>query len=87
MRPADEDTWESEYWDEYVQEFGKEAYVEARFLIPIRHAEALENMTKGGATGERNETSGDGVGLRDSTRWVWSRASDGEQRHEVPSIR
>ena len=30
MRPADEDTWEVEYWDELLHEFGVSAYIEAR---------------------------------------------------------
>lgn len=38
MRVQDEDTWESEYWDEYIQEFGLAAYVEARYMAPIRIA-------------------------------------------------
>jgi hypothetical protein len=49
MRPADEETWEQEYWDDYLNEFGPEAYVEARF-----GSEPLQNM-------ERNrEVTGDG---------------------------
>lgn len=31
MRVWDEQTWESEYWDDYLKEFGVEAYVEARY--------------------------------------------------------
>jgi hypothetical protein len=53
MRPADEETWEQEYWDDYLNEFGPEAYVEARF-----GTEALQNMernrevTEDGAQGQ-----------------------------------
>jgi len=31
MRPQDEDTWEAEYWDEILRDFGPSAYIEARF--------------------------------------------------------
>jgi len=44
MRTADEDTWEAEYWDEYLDEFGPEAYIEARsrqYDVPLRTLEAV----------------------------------------------
>ena len=31
MRPDDEATWEADYWDEYLAEFGPGAYVDARY--------------------------------------------------------
>jgi hypothetical protein len=31
MRTADEETWEAEQWDEYLDEFGPEGYIEARY--------------------------------------------------------
>ena len=34
MRVQDEDTWEAEYWDEYLREFGRAAYIEARYQAP-----------------------------------------------------
>jgi hypothetical protein len=30
MSPTDDDTWEAEYWDELLREFGVAAYIEAR---------------------------------------------------------
>ena len=30
MRPKDEYTWEAEYWDEFIKEFGLTAYFQAR---------------------------------------------------------
>ena len=32
-RDPNEDTWEAEYWDEYLQDFGLAAYVEARYEL------------------------------------------------------
>jgi hypothetical protein len=32
MRVWDEATWEADYWDEYLREFGPGAYVEARYM-------------------------------------------------------
>lgn len=34
MRVQDEDTCEAEYWDEYLREFGRAAYIEARYQAP-----------------------------------------------------
>jgi hypothetical protein len=31
VRVQDEDTWEAEYWDEFLREFGGAAYIEARY--------------------------------------------------------
>jgi hypothetical protein len=31
VRVQDEDTCEAEYWDEYLREFGRAAYIEARY--------------------------------------------------------
>ena len=31
MRVQDEETCEAEYWDEYLREFGRAAYIEARY--------------------------------------------------------
>ncbi len=30
-RDPNEDTWEAEFWDEYLQDFGLAAYIEARY--------------------------------------------------------
>ena len=32
FRDPNEDTWEAEYWDDYVAAFGLAAYVDARYL-------------------------------------------------------
>jgi len=76
MRVQDEDTWEAEQWDEYVLEFGPEAYIEERYM-------------KGGDThGEHNHIQGEacgvGTGVRDSAYGIWSRARDGRQRQRQP---
>jgi hypothetical protein len=39
MRTADEDTWEAEQWDEYLKEFGRAAYIEARYELAPRKEE------------------------------------------------
>jgi hypothetical protein len=53
MRPADEETWEQEYWDDYLNEFGPEAYVEARFgTEPLQNMERNREVTGDGAQGQ-----------------------------------
>jgi hypothetical protein len=39
MRTEDEDTWEAEYWDEYLKEFGRAAYVESRYGVGKEESE------------------------------------------------
>lgn len=45
MRVQDENTWEAEYWDEYVAEFGVAAYFRARYenvqIMPTAGLEPL----------------------------------------------
>ena len=33
MRVWDEETWESDYWDDFLKEFGNEAYVTVRYML------------------------------------------------------
>ena len=33
MRTEDEDTWEAEYWDDFLDEFGPEGYIEVRYGV------------------------------------------------------
>lgn len=35
MRVWDEGSWEHEYWDEFIKEFGISAYIEERYINAI----------------------------------------------------
>jgi hypothetical protein len=42
MRVDNEATWEAEYWDDFLKEFGIKAYVEERYMRSERKVEDAE---------------------------------------------
>jgi hypothetical protein len=56
MRNPDEDSFDAEYWDEYLQDFGLDAYMEARYFQPEEGGVVYSHTVPCGRCGEVHPT-------------------------------